>query len=169
MPRHGIITEVKADQAMVTTVRRGVCDECGDCGSCALEIGMGKNVPDQVLVNNPIGARVGDYVEFDLAGHAELKLSALIWIVPVIGMVTGAVLGDRLFSTAAGSSDQAALLGAVLGLVITFIPLMIYDRLVARDQRLVPAIIRRVPAKSCSILGSCEPAANTTPSNSSSA
>lgn len=141
MPRHGIIIELAGDKALVSTHLRGVCGDCPDRPTCALETAMADSLPENVLALNPIHARPGDRVEFDLAGSVELKLSFIVWVVPLVGLIAGAVLGGLLLSDRLGA-DLAALLGAAAGLAVALVPVIRYDRKLRRDPRLTPVITR---------------------------
>jgi sigma-E factor negative regulatory protein RseC len=149
MPRVGIIIETRDQEAVVSTHKRGICAECADHASCSLEAAMGKDVPEDVVARNPIGARVGDYVEFDLPGATELKLSALIWGLPVIGMVAGALIVPGHISHHFSDPDTASFIGAVIGLAAASVPAVIYDRLARRGRGLTPEITRTVSKSSC--------------------
>ncbi|MFO8057184.1 MAG: SoxR reducing system RseC family protein [bacterium] len=142
MPRIGIIVETTGGQAVIETSRRGVCAECGHKSSCSLEGALGKDVPEKVRANNPIGAKRGDVVEFDLPGHTELKLSLLIWAVPLAGLIIGAITGANLYESFSLSPDVAAFIFGIAGLIIFFAPVMAYDRYFGRDHRLTPDILR---------------------------
>jgi len=142
MPRFGIIVETIGDQAVIETSRRGICAECSHQSSCSLEGALGKDVPEKVRANNPIGAKVGDVVEFDLKGHTELKLSLLIWAVPLAGLITGAMTGASVSESLSLSADTAAFIMGLAGLVLFFVPVMVYERYFAKDHRLTPDILR---------------------------
>ncbi|HUT56156.1 MAG TPA: SoxR reducing system RseC family protein [bacterium] len=149
MPRVGIVIETRAHEAVVSTHKRGICADCADHSSCSLEGAMGKEVPEDVVARNPINARVGDYVEFDLPGLTELKLSLLIWGLPVAGMVAGALIAPHHVPAALADADTASFIGAVIGLIVSAVPIVIYDRLSRRDRNLVPEITRTVSKSSC--------------------
>jgi sigma-E factor negative regulatory protein RseC len=152
MPRVGIIIETRADEAVISTHKRGICAECAEHASCSLESTMGRDAPEDVVAKNPIGAKVGDYVEFDLPGATELKLSVLIWGLPVIGMVAGAILGPAHIPHHFSDPDTASFIGAVIGLAVAAVPAVIYDRLVRRGRGLVPEITRTVSKSACANL-----------------
>ncbi len=142
MPRFGIIVETIGDQAVIETSRRGICAECHHQSSCSLDGALGKDVPEKVRANNPIGAKIGDVVEFDLKGHTELKLSLLIWAVPLAGLIIGAIIGASLHQSLSFSADAAAFIVGLAGLVLFFVPVMLYDRYFAKEDRLTPDILR---------------------------
>jgi len=150
MSRIGIVLEAQADRAVLQTSRRGICDTCAQKSECSFESALGKDVPEQVVAKNPIKARPGDLVEFDLEGRAELKLSFLVWIVPLIGLVAGAIIGAALHQRIGLAADPAAFIGALAGFIVFFLPLIAYDRLMARDQSLIP-VIKRITKEACEI------------------
>ena len=51
-------------------------------------------------------------VEFDLPGHSELKISLVLWAVPLLGLVAGAAAGAGLHPLLPVGRDLATLLGA---------------------------------------------------------
>ncbi len=149
MPRYGTVLEITGDRAIITTSRRGVCDGCTERSRCSFDSALGKDSPERVTAINTIGAQPGDAVEFDLTGRTELKVSFVIWVAPLIGLVAGAVTGSIFHDLVSLSKDFATFLGAVAGLFLTLVPMVILDRRLAHDQRLVPHITRRVDPASC--------------------
>lgn len=152
MPRIGIVIETTGQSARVSAPRRGVCDGCADRSSCSFENALGEDRPEMVVVRNPIGARPGQTVEFDLPGHTELKVSLLVWVVPLAGLVTGAALLTFLHERLSLARDSATLLGAAIGFAVAFLPVVLLDRLAAGKSRYVPSILKVVNPSSCSVL-----------------
>jgi len=149
MPRIGIVVETTGQSAQVSTARRGVCEGCSDRSSCSFENALGQDKPEIVTVQNPIAARPGQTVEFDLLGHTELKVSLLVWIVPLIGLMAGAALGASLHNRFLLSQDPATLLGAAIGFIAAFVPVMLIDRLAAGKTKYVPSILKVIDPSSC--------------------
>jgi len=148
MPRQGVIIELAGDKALVSTHLRGVCEGCADRQACGIEAAMADSLPENVLALNQVHARPGDRVEFDLAGSVELRLSFIVWGVPLVGLTAGAVLGGLLLSDRLGS-DPSAMLGAAVGLAVALVLVIRYDRKLRRDPRLTP-VITRVLTEGCS-------------------
>ena len=154
MSRYGVIIKTMGDKALVSSSRRGVCDNCADKDNCSFDRALGQDVPDEVTVMNPINARTGDSVEFDLPGHAEMRVSLLVWGLPVAGLLAGALLGGHLAETSlAGSmdADLAGIAGAAIGFFGSFLPLVAYDRWARNDRTLVPVVLRVVPPGTCAV------------------
>jgi sigma-E factor negative regulatory protein RseC len=149
MPRIGIVIETTGQSAQVSAPRRGVCEGCADRSSCSFENALGQDKPEIVVVHNPIDARPGQTVEFDLLGHTELKVSLLVWIVPLIGLIAGAAVGAFLHERVSISQDPATLLGAAIGFIAAFLPVILFDRLAAGKTKYIPSILKVINPSSC--------------------
>ncbi len=152
MPRVGIVLAVEGDRARIATTRRGICDGCSEHSECVVGGSSGEGISEEVTARNPLHARPGDQVEFDLPGHTELKLSLLVWTVPLVGLVAGAVLGAGLHPRLALDRDAATLVGMLLGGVAAFGLVVLVDRRARGDERLVPEVVKILTADSCSSL-----------------
>ena len=135
-----------AGTAWVKTTRSSACESCSSRHACHAD-SAGKEMEVEA-VNTP-GARPGDFVEFDLPGHLELKVSLLVWSVPLAGLIAGAVAGNLFHEALSLSRDPATLLGAGLGLALAFACVRVVDRRAARGRRLVPHILRVVRPEGC--------------------
>ncbi len=147
MPRIGLILNTKDKYATVSTSRSGVCADCAEKSSCSSGESEEKGVPEIITAVNPIQAKPGDYVEFDLSGHTELKVSLIVWVVPLIGLIMGAFAGSYLFQKL--SQDSGTLLGAFLGFIIAFSIIMVYDRYFVDKEELIPLISKKVQKSDC--------------------
>lgn len=137
-----VVIRTDNDRAEVDATLGGPCGECEEKGACALHLGGSTTQTLRVTVENRIGARPGDLVEIELRGHTELKLSLLVWVVPLLGLVLGAVAGVALLASSGLSQDLSALIGAVVGFVAAFSLLRKVDARLAGDESLVPRIRR---------------------------
>lgn len=149
----GIVIRTEGSRADVSTTRRGACATCAEASACFVpDI---ESCQETVSVRNLIGAQPGDTVELGLPANAVLRLSALVWVVPLAGLllgaVAGAVLGAQLSASGASSagagsatSDLLALFGALVGTGAAFAVLRRIDRRAAGDPRVTPRIARVV-------------------------
>ena len=138
----GVVIAIQGSRADVTTSRRGACAGCSEASAC--DLGMHEGRSDVVTVDNRVGARPGDRVELDLPGHAALKLSAFVWVLPFVGLVVGAVAGGWLGPRFGMSEDVAGLLGALAGTAGAFVGLRRIDRRAVGDDRITPYIVKVV-------------------------
>lgn len=94
-------------------------------------------------MRNAVGAMPGDTVELDLPPNAVLGLSVLVWVVPLVGLIGGAVAGAVL-PWGGIDRDVTTLFGAVAGAAFAYGLLRGIDRQVAAHRRLTPFIARVV-------------------------
>lgn len=99
--------------------------ECGlHCdGACA---GCGQKPTEEILAlaSDPVGTKPGDVVEVAPAGGGNISMSFIVFLLPCICLGLGYILGQSLFHLGEG----AALLTAVAGLVVGFIPTVLLNR-----------------------------------------
>ena len=109
------------------------------CGSCAASSGCGtklivsafgrKSAPLQMM--NDFGGVVGDRLEVGISQATLLKLSALMYLVPLVGLIVGTVFGT-LADLGDGYLLICGLSGALIGIG--------YSRSVYRSRRFGEAI-----------------------------
>ncbi len=149
MGRVGLVVRTDGQHAMVSASRRGACDGCADADGCSVGSRPDPKTAEVVDAVNPVGARAGDWVEFDLTGHSELAASAVVWGMPLVGLVGGVVIGGGGHQLVGLSQDTAALIGSAVGLALAVVVMRAIDRRVAGSDRLVPRIERVVSRADC--------------------
>ncbi|MCL7944298.1 SoxR reducing system RseC family protein [Marinobacter sp. ATCH36] len=115
----GKVVAVSGGRVWVQTVRTSACQSCSarhGCGQRALASVSGGRA-NQVLVTNSLGARVGDEVTVAIEESALLGASLLVYALPLVLMVIGAVSGHQL----SGGHDAAAMFGAAAGMAAGFL------------------------------------------------
>ncbi len=148
MPRTGLVLSVDGSRATISTMKRGVCEDCAEAGACNANVSIIKEKPEVVVADNTLGARAGEMVDFDLPEGQELRVSLLVWVVPLIGMVIGVAVGAFASESLPVSQDVGAVVGAALGLLAAFGVLRVIDRRSETDERLTLRIIRVVQVDS---------------------
>ncbi len=129
MDQEAIVARVEGDQAYVEV--GGASDGCGRCheaGGCQSSIlgQLFRTKPRQYRIANPIGAVPGDRVIVRVASGSTLRAALLIYALPVLFLLLGAVAGTAFGGD--GNNDSAAALGALLGLVIGILSGLIVRR-----------------------------------------
>ncbi len=152
MPRIGYILETNGELALIATTRQGICAGCSEKSTCSSADAPDLGLAEEISARNPIQAEPGETVEFDLPGHGELKVSLLVWIMPLVGIISGAALGAKLHAQLLLDRDLATLLGAALGAAAIFFVMIYLDRKARGDERLVPVIQKVVSPSSCPAL-----------------
>jgi sigma-E factor negative regulatory protein RseC len=116
-----IIVQVKGQYALVQANQANGCEQCNGKGC-----GTGKlsqlfcSKPRQFQVDNPINARVGDEVVISVAEGAVLRGIGLVYMLPLLLLVMGAMIGG-VGVEQPQQRDGYAATGALLGLVVGFV------------------------------------------------
>jgi sigma-E factor negative regulatory protein RseC len=133
----GTVVEVRDHQAKIE-LRPG--DECAHC--CAgFMCKSGNGGLRYFEVENAAEAQIGDVVEIYLPSQNVFLSAFLVYIVPLIALVAGYVIGK-----AASGSENVGIIAAVLALVAAYLSLRVVDSRVARASKWRP-VMRRVIAR----------------------
>lgn len=88
----GTVMETRSGTAKVLLKRNSACDHCPTRSCCASLEGDLKCVD----VSNGIGAREGQLVKIGISQKAVLKASFILYMIPILALVIGAMLGNYL-------------------------------------------------------------------------
>lgn len=137
------VVAVEGDSAWVETERRSSCGSCAakGCGTGALSKVLGAR-KQRMKVRNPVGARVGDSVVLGIEERALLLGSLMVYILPLIAMLGGGLLGEVLAPQWGLEAEGPSLLFGALGLVGGFLWLRAYNRRCADDPKFTAVILR---------------------------
>ena len=111
------IIQTKPDgTAKAVHIRESACS--GDCHKCS---GCGATKQTMVLcVENPIGAKAGDWVIMEAKSSAILKAAAALYILPLVLFIAGFLLGEHLW--------QKGILVSLCSLLLGFVLVKLLDR-----------------------------------------
>jgi sigma-E factor negative regulatory protein RseC len=121
---HAVIIAIPSNQPSNATPQATVMLERKvACGICGQKRGCGNATWGRLLghqesgfdVENPIGAKVGDNVIVAIEERALLSSIIYMYVLPLIGMVIGAVIVNSLVV-----HELYVFIGAILGLVLSF-------------------------------------------------
>ncbi len=141
MEETGTVIELKGPSTALVLCKKGsFCEHCAAMDTCR----MGDdNQSMQVEALNPLGAEVGDRVLLAVSSKSFLSSSFLVYIVPLLGLLFGALVGQYIGETVI-TDLPAQLLSAIFGvafLVGSFLTIRIGSRALKREAFL-PRIIR---------------------------
>ncbi len=128
MEEEAIVLEVKDKKAKVKIERS---KSCRGCGLCSLNPG-GMMVTE---VEDPIGVKVGNRVQVEIPDKDFLKAAFILYLVPVIGLITGALIGSKF-------NPHMSIFGGFIGLVLSFVFVHYYDRKMGRRKRFYSRITK---------------------------
>jgi len=110
---HGIVIKLGTDTAWVRATKSSACEGCASKDSCTA---VGEDMEVEAL--NVAGAGVGDRIVLSFATSPLLKATFLIYVVPILCMIIGAVIGLQL-APAVGMDPSAG--SAVSGFLFFFV------------------------------------------------
>jgi len=119
----GIVIEISEGRAVVRLERRDKCHSCTICKPA--EDGMLMEAKDS------IGVAPGDHVLINRPAEAIVKATFLIFGIPLLAMVGGALLFRFVFPD---KGEGIWALGGGLGLIGSFGALLLYDRFIGRKK-----------------------------------
>ena len=87
----GIVVKTEGDLARVTVQKRGACEGCTAKGACeSTSEGM------EIEALNPVHAKEGQTVKVLLQAETYLKGSMIIYGLPLVLFITGAIVGKNI-------------------------------------------------------------------------
>jgi sigma-E factor negative regulatory protein RseC len=90
---HGIVTQATPAVAQIKTNRAAACETCAAKEGCGA-LHQGKEITFELP--NTLGVQAGDTVLIGMKTKSALQLTFLIYIVPILCLVIGALAGDAL-------------------------------------------------------------------------
>jgi len=146
---NAIVVGLEQNAAMLEIVRRTPCGLCGQTRGCGISLwgrlfGHRKNIFKAV---NQINAKVGDSVIVGIEEQALLISSLMVYGIPLIAMLAGALLVGGIFAGDSnhvnpGHADFYAAMGAIAGLIIGLLWLKGHAAGRSMDARYQPVILR---------------------------
>ena len=123
MNQQGFILEIVDDNtAKMIMQRHSACTSCGKCTKLSSEC------QDLVVeVDNAIGAKKGDYVEVSMESVRVLKATVLVYLVPLICLLSGTILTYYILNLVK-YYRQIDIISGIVGLVCTFISYLILKK-----------------------------------------
>jgi sigma-E factor negative regulatory protein RseC len=138
----GFVTSTTEDGwAQVVTERK---DACGDCGASHCCVSFGSSSEIAVTALNRAGARAGDLVSVSLSSGAVVKGAAIVYLIPLAGLLSGALIGRGLELSLSISETGAVAIFGVAGLFLGFVITALLSRWMSAHKRVTPVITRIV-------------------------
>jgi len=137
----GRVVATEGAFAWVETQRQSACGHCSvqdGCGTSVLSKVVGRKL-NRVRALNPSSARVGDEVIVGLDESAMLRGSFMVYTLPLLLMLAGAVLAQAV----AGGGEAVSILGGALGLGAGFWMMRRHALRSRQDRRYQPVILRQ--------------------------
>jgi sigma-E factor negative regulatory protein RseC len=136
----GFVTSIGEDGwAEVIAERKDACDDCGARQCC---VSLRSNSEMVIKALNRAGAKVGDLVSITLSSGTVVKGAAVLYLIPLAGLMSGVLMGAGLYKRVAISETGAAIAFGFAGLFLGFIITALISRWMSAHNRLTPVITR---------------------------
>lgn len=136
----GIVTKTGTGTAVIKTKQSHACESCSAKSGCHSLGGGSEEMEVEVI--NPVGADVGDTVVIAFETGNLIKLASLVYILPIISMIAGAVLGRKLGPGWGWNPDNAAVFLCFVCLGASFLIIKATGKKMAAQSNYRPKIIR---------------------------
>jgi sigma-E factor negative regulatory protein RseC len=140
MAQHvGIVIKTEpGNYAQVLADRKAACGGCQSTSDGCLSCLTSAKIESRVA--NPVNAHAGDLVKIRLSSTNLLTGAAILYLLPIIGMLIGAFAGV-LVSTAFGLTQIIGSIGgAITGLIVGYAAVITLDRSPSIRRRMMPTI-----------------------------
>lgn len=136
----GLVTSTTEDGwAKVATERK---DACGDCGTSHCCVSFGSSSEMVIKALNRAGAKVGDLVCVSLSSRTVVRGAAIVYLIPLAGLLSGALIGGGLEQRLPISETGAVAAFGFVGLFLGFVITALISRWMSARKRLTPVITR---------------------------
>lgn len=144
LTRTGVVKAIHGRIALVVTKLEPECESCNAKHTCSSLGGGGANM--EVSARNTVGAQIGDVVTISIGSAPFLKLTFLIYMVPILALVGCALCGYGLATLFAANKDfLVGGLGA-FGFVGSFFWLKKKANKLSARKEFIPEIISKRPS-----------------------
>jgi len=152
----GRVVAVEQDGVWVETLRKTTCGACTarkGCGHGLLnEVSAGSKGLVRVLVGDDLqvaNCHINDQVEFSLPEEVVLRGSLVVYILPLLMMMAGALLAAQVpFFSILPSEDLQSLLGATCGFSLGLGLVRAHGRYHRHNIDFQPKLLRRMAGQS---------------------
>jgi len=136
----GLVIRIENEFAWVNTQSKMACSSCqveSTCGSGILEKYLGGKVFVS-KVKNEIDAKVGDKVVIAIPRSRLTRAALIAYGLPLFGLMLGAALGHLYYA-----SEPATIFTALLGLLVAFSLVKLYNAKITASDRYTPKLITK--------------------------
>ena len=128
----GMVIEVVGNLAKI---KAGKHNDCKDCGACP------GNDSAIVTVKNEIVAKPGQRVNFEVRESNEIKGAFIVFVLPLLGIFIGMLLGNKTGHFVNVSQDVGMILGGLIGFLFAIAFIKSFDKAVSKNEISLPQII----------------------------
>ncbi|MEN8264256.1 MAG: SoxR reducing system RseC family protein [Nitrospirota bacterium] len=129
MNETGIVTNINGTMAIVKVSKRNSC-----CESCEKEICDISEDGIETEAINMAGAKIGQKVKLVMKSYTFVKGAILIYIVPILALIAGSILG-KTYLPGYFTGTDSDLLAAIGGFLLFFASLIVVKLILSRMEK----------------------------------
>jgi len=138
--KKGRVSSIEKDGwAMVVTEKGDACNNCESAQFCH-SLADCSRMETRVL--NRANARVGDRVTISLSSSSVFKSAMILYILPTLSLILGAIVGSGLHNYLGIDETGAAILFGFAGLILGFTIAGLISKRQTAGSKLTPVITR---------------------------
>ena len=136
----GIVTKIYSSTAWVKCTKSAACESCSAKGFCDTVGGSDDDVEVEAI--NAVEAKVDDRVTISFETSSLLKVSFLVYMVPVLFLILGVVIGDKIAAILNYDQSIFSMLTGFLFLFAAFFVVKTKGKDLSQKEAYQPKIIR---------------------------
>ncbi|MDS1029198.1 SoxR reducing system RseC family protein [Bacillota bacterium LX-D] len=134
--KEGVVVAIEGNLAKIRATRHNDCENCGACpGNTAMLLDA----------QNPVGAKPGQRIAFEIKETNMLKAAFIVYILPLIAMFLGVIAGGWLANKLNHPAIYFQVGGGLLTFALSIIYIKIFDKNVQDNNKMQPVITRILP------------------------
>ena len=139
------VVDIEGDQLVLQAQTKTACNACEvkqGCGTSVLSKVVGRKFT-RFHATNTVNADIGDEVVVGMHEDAMLMGSVLVYLLPLLALIIGAVVADSLIDSAVESRDLYIILSGVAGFFAMLAVSRLFLSTGRSHQRLSPVVLRK--------------------------
>lgn len=134
----GLVIKIKKNSmAQVVTDRKNACSGCSSSNNCHSCLSSSKMMTEAL---NNAGARKGDIVDITLRSGVVLKGAAIMYLIPIAGLLIGALISVNLKGIIGIEETTMAIIFGIAGLCLGFSLVAFISKRMSAKNQLTPII-----------------------------
>lgn len=138
MEETGTVVRIEDGRAYVSVERKSGCEACPASSIC-------RPSDEGIIIEaiNAIDAKMGDKVRILIKPYTYIKGSVIVYGVPALALILGAILGKELFpSFINGDPEILSAVGGLLFFMVSFAIVSLYTRMKSGKKEFTPVIVK---------------------------
>ncbi len=140
----GVVIKVANDRAWIKTEKTSTCESCSSRHACG-NPGGGKEMEVEAI--NSAKASVGDLVLISFETGPLIKVYSLVYIFPIVALLAGAIIGQKLASFLFVDESLSALIAGTLFFIGAFFVVKSCSNKMAKKEIYQPKVLKILSAE----------------------